>query len=66
MQPLHELAFPLKEDSFTDDIQPVQQRQMQVDLTINMSDISSGISTRKQFLVIVHLIKLASRTARYK
>lgn len=30
MQPLHELIFPLAEDSFADDIQPVQQRWMQV------------------------------------
>lgn len=40
MQPLHELVFPLEDDSFADDIQPVQQRQMQVACAVSMPDES--------------------------
>lgn len=29
MQSLHELVFPLEDDSFADDIQPVKENKMQ-------------------------------------
>lgn len=35
---------------------------MQVGVTVNMTDISSAISTRELFLATVHLIKLVVKS----